>query len=92
MPPGNSPPAPISNYAVDVWDTEKGLPQNAVITMVQARDGYLWFGTLDGLARFDGNRFTRFDESNTPGLDSNKIVRLFADRRGSFWIATEAGG
>jgi ligand-binding sensor domain-containing protein/two-component sensor histidine kinase len=60
--------------------------------MTQTRDGYLWVGTLGGLARFDGRRFTRFDSDNTPGLKSNRIVSLFEDRRGNLWIGTETEG
>lgn len=74
-------------FIVDVWGTsarrpEKRLPQSSVISIIQAHDGYLWLGTLNGLVRFDGNRFTPFDESNTPGLPNNAIVYLFEDSRG----------
>jgi ligand-binding sensor domain-containing protein len=40
------------------WTVEDGLPQNSVSALLQARDGYLWLGTLGGLVRFDGVRFT----------------------------------
>ena len=58
--------------------------------MTQARDGYLWLGTLNGLARFDGNRFEVFTEWNTSGLISSKIIRLLADSRGGLWVARAA--
>lgn len=60
--------------------------------MVQSHDGYMWFGTLAGLARFDGRRFSVFDESNTPKLDDNRITRVFEDSRTNLWVATERGG
>ena len=60
--------------------------------MTQTRDGYLWLGTLRGLARFDGVRFTVFDEDNTPGLNSSRIVRLFEDSKSNLWIGTETAG
>ena len=60
--------------------------------MVQTRDGYLWLGTLNGLVRFDGLRFTTFDESNTPKLPSIRIVRLFEDSRSNLWAGTETAG
>jgi ligand-binding sensor domain-containing protein len=44
-------------YAVRSWDTDQGLPNNSIISMVQSRDGYLWLGTLNGLVRFDGVSF-----------------------------------
>ncbi|MEO7300590.1 MAG: two-component regulator propeller domain-containing protein [Verrucomicrobiota bacterium] len=84
--------ADAPRFLVDHWSTKEGLPQKAVITMLQSRDGYLWFGTLNGLVRFDGIRFVVFDESNTPGLKSSRIVKLFEDSRGNFWIGTETAG
>lgn len=80
-------------YTVDSWENDDGLPQNSVIAMTQTRDGYLWLGTINGLARFDGRRrFTVFDEDNTPGLGSSPIVGLFEDSRGSLWIGSELSG
>ena len=83
---------PGSPYTIDVWDTEDGLPQHSVIAMLQTRDGYLWLGTLNGLARFDGRRFTVFDAGNTPGLKSSRIVRLFEDSQTNLWVGTENAG
>jgi ligand-binding sensor domain-containing protein/signal transduction histidine kinase len=71
---------------------EGGLPQNVVIAMTQTRDGYLWFGTQQGLARFDGVQFKTFNDGNTPGLSSTTITKLFEDSRGNLWIGTENGG
>jgi ligand-binding sensor domain-containing protein/signal transduction histidine kinase len=80
------------HYTIDGWDTEKGLPQMSVIALTQTRDGYLWLGTGDGLARFDGVRFKRFEEDEALMLSGSKIVRLFEDRRGNLWIGTESAG
>ncbi len=85
-------PAPVARTAVRVYDTGDGLPQNSVISMVQTRDGYLWLGTLNGLSRFDGQRFTTFDESNTPGLNDSRILNLFEDSQARLWIGTETAG
>ncbi len=80
-------------FSVDTWGTEQGLlPQSSVLAMVQTRDGYLWLGTLNGLVRFDGLHFKVFDESNTPKLDSVRIVRLFEDSRSNLWVGTETAG
>ena len=83
---------PGSPYTIDVWDTEDGLPQNSVIAMVQTGDGYLWLGTLNGLARFDGRRFAVFDGGNTPELRSSRIVKLFEDSGTNLWVGTETAG
>jgi ligand-binding sensor domain-containing protein/signal transduction histidine kinase len=81
-----------TRYAIDVLDADDGLPQASVIAITQTRDGYLWLGTLNGLVRFDGLRFTVFDEVNTPGLNSGRIFSLFEDSRSNLWIGTEAAG
>lgn len=86
-----SPAAPAdAHYTITRWDTdtEERLPQNSVISMTQTRDGYLWLGTGNGLARFDGIHFKTFDESE---LNSRKIVKLFEDSRTNLWIGTETG-
>ena len=79
-------------FIVDVWNTEDGLPQSSVIALTQTHDGYLWLGTLNGLVRFDGKTFTRFNVNNTPGLPSNRIVFLFEDSRQILWVGTETAG
>ena len=79
-------------YTIDVWETDEGLPQNSVIAMTQTRDGYLWLGTQSGLVRFDGIRFTEFEDSRAPELKSACIVLLFEDSRTNLWIGTQAGG
>ena len=82
------------HYTVQHWDagaTEDGLPQNTVTAIVQTRDGYLWIGTYSGLARFDGLRFTVFDDNNSPGLASSRITSLFEADDGTLWIGHETG-
>lgn len=78
-----------SKYRFNSWNTDNGLPQNTVYAILQTRDGYLWFTTLDGLVRYDGVRFTIFDKGNTPGLATNRFLSLLEDRRGDLWIGSE---
>ena len=80
---------PDASFIVDAWSTKEGLPQSSVISVIQTRDGYLWLGTLNGLVRFDGNHFTIFDENNTPGLKSERIVFLFEDSHTNFWVGMD---
>ncbi|HSD65155.1 MAG TPA: two-component regulator propeller domain-containing protein [Vicinamibacteria bacterium] len=82
----------LTQYGHDVWRTAEGLPQNAVLSVLQSRDGYLWLGTTAGLVRFDGVRFTVFDKTNTEAIGHNQISALFEDRDGSLWIGTFGGG
>ncbi|MGO8765588.1 MAG: two-component regulator propeller domain-containing protein [Limisphaerales bacterium] len=79
------------DYFTRVWQVEQGLPQNKVTAVVQTRDGYLWAGTYNGLARFDGVRFTVFDDNNTPELRSSRITSLFEADDGTLWVGTESG-
>jgi len=69
-----------------------GLPKSVVRAVIQSHDGYLWCGTPEGLARFDGVDFTVFDENNTPGLKSRNIVSLFEDSQSNLWVGTENAG
>ncbi|MBS1795845.1 MAG: hypothetical protein JSS81_18465 [Acidobacteria bacterium] len=78
-------------YGFDVWTTANGLPQNTVTGVVQTPDGYLWLSTFDGLARFDGVRFTIFDKGNTKGILNNRFSGIFVDRDGTLWAVTENG-
>ena len=81
----------LQEYSVDEYTTADGLPQSSILFVVQSADGYLWLGTYEGLARFDGIRFEVFDKSNLPGLKSNSIKAMFHDRKGDLWIGTPNG-
>jgi ligand-binding sensor domain-containing protein/signal transduction histidine kinase len=72
------------------WQREQGLPQNSVRALLQTRDGYIWVGSEDGLARFDGMRFVPFDVRE--GWRSAPVSVLFEDSRGTLWIGTFGGG
>ena len=78
--------------AVDSWKQKHGLPQNSVYQILQTRDGYIWIGTKGGLARFDGVRFTVFDDRNRNQLRDNEIYALAEGDDGSLWIGTFGGG
>ncbi len=72
------------------WLREQGLPQNSVRALAQTRDGYVWIGNDDGLARFDGVRFVSFGMQE--GLWSGPVTELFEDKQGALWIGTVGGG
>jgi signal transduction histidine kinase/ligand-binding sensor domain-containing protein len=79
------------DYVIKSWQTEDGLPQNSVNTVLQTRLGYVWLGTFNGLVRFDGIRFTVFDTGNTPELQTSRITSLFEDAHDRLWIGHETG-
>jgi signal transduction histidine kinase/ligand-binding sensor domain-containing protein len=91
QPSGLDPYKDLSQYIHKVWQTEQGLPQNSAYTLCQTRDGYLWIGTAEGLARYDGVRFTVFDKTTTPALTSNWISSLTEGSDGRLWIGTRSG-
>lgn len=68
---------------------EKGLSQNTVQCILQDRFGFLWFGTWDGLNKFDGYNYTVFNEES--GLSNQNIQAIVEDRDGLLWIGTEDG-
>lgn len=69
---------------------EDGLANNSVRTIVQDQEGYLWFGTLNGLSRYDGQQFKTFDYrlSDSTSISNNKIRDLFQDGAGYIWVTT----
>lgn len=82
----------ISQYARSSWKIEDGLPHSVVRSIAQTRDGYLWLATYEGLARFNGDTFTRFTKKNLPGLGRDTILAMFEASDGSLWIGTNGGG
>jgi ligand-binding sensor domain-containing protein/tRNA A-37 threonylcarbamoyl transferase component Bud32 len=87
-----NPQKAVTQYIIDSWTTETGLPQSSVWTVLQTSDGYLWMGTEEGLVRFDGVKFTIFDEDNTPAMTVNYIRCLYEDSKKNLWIGTLDGG
>jgi diguanylate cyclase (GGDEF)-like protein len=82
----------ITQYARASFHAPLVLPHDDVSALTESRDGYLWIGTVEGLARFDGVRSVVFDKSNTPALANNWIKAVLEDRLGRIWIATFGGG
>ena len=81
-----------ADYLIDVLDTKDNLPSSTVTAITQTPDGYLWIGTYNGLARFDGVRFVTFEPGNKPELGHSRVQGLFLDVNGTLWINTYRGG
>lgn len=73
---------------------DDGLTQNSVISMTQDRFGFMWFGTQDGLNRYDGYHFDNWRTSHQiqEALCDNYVWNIFEDTDGIIWIATFQGG
>lgn len=78
-----------AQYRFDTFNTDTGLPQNSVSSILQTRDGFLWLTTNDGLVRYDGVHFRVFNAGNRKDLKSSRFSQLFEDREGCLWIITE---
>lgn len=81
----------LTQYKIDHWQTEQGLPLNTVQALLQTRSGYLWVGTGGGLARFDGVRFKTFESAEVPQVASRPVFGLMEDREGALWIGYSGG-
>ncbi|GAB3416886.1 ligand-binding sensor domain-containing protein [Niabella aquatica] len=75
------------------YEVENGLSNNAVITALQDKYGFVWLGTSDGLSRFDGNSFKVYKHlaGDPYSLKSNSVYCLYEDSKGSLWVGTEKG-
>jgi signal transduction histidine kinase/ligand-binding sensor domain-containing protein len=90
MPP-YAPPTPTR---FETLSLEDGLSQNAVLDLLQDRQGYLWVATQDGLNRYDGYSFTVYknDPDDENSLSLNSALQLYEDEAGIIWIGTWGGG
>ncbi len=75
-------------------DSSNGLPVNEVTAIFQDSQGFMWFGTADGLIRFDGYSMTTFKhrENDSSSLSHNHVQVLAEDQEGYLWVATFGGG
>lgn len=80
-------------YSFRHYKVEEGLSYNTVICSYQDKKGFLWFGTKDGLNRFDGNNFKifRHDADDPTTIGNNFIKVLHEDDQGALWVGTGKG-
>lgn len=86
-----SPGRPLLDLSVRRWTVDEGLPHNTVHQISQSADGYLWLGTWEGLARFDGRRFRIYDRSSTPALRDDGVRALLIEN-GALLLGTSNSG
>ncbi len=87
--PGNSQDLNFKHINID-----DGLSQNAVFAVLKDSKGFMWFGTKDGLNKFDGYNFVIYQHNpfDSTTLSANYISSLFEDNRGLIWVGTNDGG
>ena len=78
------------SYYFKTLDVRDGLSQNTVYQILQDHQGFLWFGTREGLNRYDGLSFRIYRKENS-GLGRNFITTLYEDDGGQIWVGTDGG-
>jgi signal transduction histidine kinase/ligand-binding sensor domain-containing protein/AraC-like DNA-binding protein/CheY-like chemotaxis protein len=75
------------NTQIKKLDVKNGLPDNSVRDIIQDRRGYIWFGTLNGLSRFDGKSFKNYVSipGDTTSLTNTRMVKIVEDKKGFIW-------
>ena len=86
--------AQAPNIRFSSLSLEDGLSQTTVTAIAQDSAGFMWFGTQDGLNRYDGYEFIhlRHDPRNPASLRNDSIFALHVDADGNLWVGTQGGG
>ncbi|GGD48998.1 ligand-binding sensor domain-containing diguanylate cyclase [Lacimicrobium alkaliphilum] len=84
-------PVPLSEYFIEHWTDQHGLPHNSVNSIRQTPDGYLWFATWEGVVRFNGREFTRFGSDTVDTLNDSGIRALTVTPEGELLAAGSRG-
>ncbi len=85
--------AQYNTGSFDHISVEDGLSQSEVRTIYKDRQGFMWFGTVDGLNKYDGYNFKHYkhDPFDTASLSHNEVVTVLEDRQGNLWAGTAHG-
>lgn len=85
--------AQYSNLKFENFDTSKGLSSSTCVDIFQDHEGFLWFGTIDGLNKYNGYDFEIYrnilDDPNS--ISNNRITVITEDNKGRLWIGTSNG-
>src|SRR6187397_548127 len=83
-----------SRFRIEQITTRDGLSQNSVYSILQDSRGFMWFGTRDGLDKYDGYTFLsyRHDPLDSTSISDYVITAIAEDSVGSIWAGTSAGG
>ncbi len=83
-----------SEFSFEHLGTEEGLSNLGVTCIVQDYKGYMWFGTFNGLNRFDGYEMTTYitDPKDLRSISETRITCIYEDKQKNLWIGTNIGG
>ena len=82
---------PLTDYFKDTWSTQEGLPHNSINAIAQTSDGYLWFATWEGVARYNGREFRFYERSKQTGILDSGTRALVSDDQNGLWVAGVRG-
>lgn len=83
----------LSNYVTTFYNSENNnFPSSEANTVIQTKDGYMWFGTYNGLVQFDGEKYNIWDTVSPTGFGSSNVRVLHEDVNGVLWIGTNDRG
>lgn len=87
-------PAQTPKLRFEPLSLEQGVSHNLVYAIHQDRNGFMWFGTMYGLVKYDGRRYTcyRHEARDPHSLSFNDIIAIHEDAQGALWIGTWGGG
>ncbi len=82
-----------SEYQIEQLKIENGLSNSTIFSMLQDKEGFMWFGTASGLNKYDGYKFTVYnhDNSDSTSISDNVITAMLEDENGYIWIGTRNG-
>jgi ligand-binding sensor domain-containing protein/signal transduction histidine kinase len=81
----------LSEFVQTRLDLDDGLPQNTVMALAQDANGFIWLGTFEGIANFDGQQFRRFTLEGTDGINRS-VTQIVFSQDGSMWVGTQHAG
>ena len=90
--PATAATATLADYFRESWSTRQGLPHNTINSISQTPDGYLWFATWEGVARYNGREFKVFGREQQTGLPDSGIRALHLDPKGRLLLGGSRGG
>ncbi|CAN5494140.1 hypothetical protein BH10BAC5_BH10BAC5_18160 [soil metagenome] len=83
-----------NKYKVEKIEPENGFPSHLIYKMFQDSKGFIWYGTMYGLYRYDGVTYKafRYDPADSTTIGNDDVISIFEDRKGSLWFGTYLGG
>lgn len=85
--------AQFTNLKFENYSTLEGLSSSTCVDIYEDSDGFIWVGTIDGLNKFDGYKFTiyRTEREDSTSISSNRITSIAEDHLGRLWVGTSNG-